>query len=165
MGRSPRRRRRSRCQRGDTLIEVLVTVAIMGTVIVTVLSLMTTLTVASTTQLQSVTAGNLATTVSERLDTISYSQCATTTSYAAALAPVDSRYTAQITGVRYLVSNAVDTAAFQNTCPSNPDMGVQEVSVLVYANGGKQGKARIVYLKRNSACPVSGVTLVPGQDC
>lgn len=164
-----------RSQRGETLIEVLAAIAIMSTIVIAALSMTATMAATSASHNRSVAAGNAATTVAERIESLTYMHCvdpASLNTAAVTGALGSSEYTASISGVRYLKSAdaAATTAEWVNrtTCLANRDgsgrdKGVQEVTIQVSSSDGKV-RSRLVVQKRFSPlCSSVGGLVAPVQ--
>ena len=157
---------RQREQRGESLLEILFTVFVMSTVLLSLLGLLMTVVVASAAHRASVAAGNEATTISEAIDRSGYVSCGVVSDYTAAVTGLPTGYTGSITSVRYLQDGAAPSAAFVNVCPGGVDQGAQLVTVEIRTTRPPITKATVELVKRDDACPAGlGTQIQPGQKC
>lgn len=153
---------------GETLIELLMTVVLLGLAIVAIITTLTTLVVASNSHRRRVRSANEATTVVESLQRAAYVNCAGTGSYGAALDsalrlgpgagtadPQSHNYDITITRVRYLANKAAPTPSFGAACGT--DQGVQEITLKVESPHQNFVSEEIVFMKR-SPCDDVGVS-------
>lgn len=153
-------------QRGETLIEILFTVFIMSTVLLSLLGLLLTVLVASASHRGAVAAGNQVTTVSETIDRLPYVACGAVSNYSSAVTGISTGYTGTITSVRYLQSKTAATAQYVATCPGGNDQGTQLITVRIQRNSPPRSSATIDLVKRNDTCPYGVATqLQPNQKC
>jgi type II secretory pathway pseudopilin PulG len=137
MGGAPTRRNR-RDPRGETLLELLVTVSIMGTAFVGILAGIGTTFMATDAHRQAATAEGVMRSYAERMadpTDVAYVDCATTATYASptgfALPTV--AWSASVTQVRYWQGDTPPT--FTGSCPS-PDNGLQQMTLTVKSPAG-----------------------------
>jgi type II secretory pathway pseudopilin PulG len=142
---------RARGQRGETLLELLLTVSIMGTAFIGVLAGIGTTLTASDTQRQTATAETVLRSYAERMKDpvdVPYVDCATTASYAAV--PVgftlpNAGWTATVTTVTKWQGDSPPTFS----APCSPDKGVQQLTLQVKSPAGAhQAIETIVIAKR-----------------
>lgn len=158
--------RRQRGQRGETLIEILFTVFVMSTVLITLLGLMVTVVAASATHRGAVAAGNQATTISEAIDRLPYVVCGTSSNYSSAVGTLPTGYTGSIVSVRYLQDGSSPTATYVSSCPGGVDQGAQLVTIQVQRTVPPVAKATVELVKRDVTCPANlGSQLQPNQTC
>ena len=151
-------------QRGFTLIEVMMAVAVLGLTLVGAVAGSVAVGTATVLNMNQVQSGLLVTNVSERLERTPYINCATAASYASAL-PLATKYSATIVSVEYLANKNADPQVFQSSCPGNPDQGIQRVTIRVSpATGGIGRKELMKFYMRRSTCPTPWPT-VAGQTC
>ena len=170
MGRALAARRRSpdrsRGQRGESLLEILFTVFVMSTVLLSLLGLLMTVVVASAAHRASVAAGNEATTISEAIDRMPYVSCGVVSNYSSAVTGLPTGYTGSITSVKHLQDGAAPSATFVNACPGGVDQGAQLVTVEIRTTRPPITKATVDLVKRDDACPANlGTQIQPGQKC
>lgn len=143
---------RHRSQRGDSLIEVLIVVFVLGLLLpAAAIGLLTTMKLSSATQVsQRLNAG--ASSYVETLKETAYVDCATATSYAAATdlwtPPASNPMTVEITGVEHWSQTEGDFVATTDgadPCPT-ADEGAQRITVRLT---GHDGKATTQVVKRN----------------
>jgi type II secretory pathway pseudopilin PulG len=136
---------RLRDDRGESLIELLVTVVIMGFTMVAVVGGLLTAVQMSDVHRKQTNAGVVAQRLAEGVAQAAYVNCAA--GYPTAGVP--SGYTATV-GVRYWDAawNAGSTASpWKTACPS-PDQGVQQVTVRVASGDGRATEQAVVVVRR-----------------
>lgn len=163
-------RRLSRNQRGETLIELLLTMFIMSTVLVSLLALLMTVIAGSASHRATVSAGNQVTTIAEQLDKVDYVACGgagnPVSTYQSKMPTVVSGYTGTLVSVEYLSSSTSDNQTFTSSCPGGGDKGTQRITLRVKLNRPPGSSAEVKLIKRNQQCPVGmGAQLQPGQKC
>jgi Tfp pilus assembly protein PilV len=141
---------------GFTLPEVLLALIFLGTVIAAVILTMGASIMASDFHRKTVTADSIARTYAERIQTVGYIECATSPGHPApAYLPVNMFTSTQFPGftpanmsitVQYW-DNGATPAGFSTSCPSNPDNGVQLITITVPADGNR-GKQTLDVIKR-----------------
>lgn len=142
-------------QRGETLIEIMATVVLMGTAIVAVLSGLFTAIVSSDLHRRQTRAAAEVTNVVESIDKATYSPCsgATIPTYSTALPTLPSGFAVSSVVVEPLVSSAASDPTFAATCPGAGDQGAQRITVTVTQGiGGRRVTEKIVYVKRDERC-------------
>ena len=147
---------------GFTLPEVLLALIFLGTVIAAVILTMGASIMASDFHRKTVTADSIARTYAERVQTVGYIECANSYSPPTdpntlndpAYLPPKMFTSTQFPGftpanmsitVQYW--NGATPAGFSTTCPSNPDNGVQLITITVPADGNR-GKQTLDVIKR-----------------
>jgi type II secretory pathway pseudopilin PulG len=142
---------RRRGQGGETLLELLLTVAILGTAFIGVLAGIGTTLTASDTQRQAATAETVLRSYAERMKDpvdVPYVACATTATYATPVGftlPTP-EWSASVTTVLLWQGNTPPT--FLASCPV-PDKGVQQLTLTVTSPaGGHQTVQTVVIAKR-----------------
>jgi Tfp pilus assembly protein PilV len=135
------RRARGRGERGETLVELLVTVVIMGSAIVALVAGVATAVASSDTHRQDATAEGVVRSYAERVVGDPYTNCATT--YAPAYtAPTG--WTVSLTSIRYLQGDNTYGA----TCGT--DLGAQQITVRAVSPHTKNGAdVSLVIVKRD----------------
>ena len=120
-------------QRGETLIELMVAVLIMGTAIVAILGAIAASIRTSAQHRESVRAGNAATMIAELIETAPYVPCES--NYSSAYAAPNYQKPAEFTvsvRVTYLASKTTSTPTFNGSgCTTANDQGLQEVTITV----------------------------------
>jgi type II secretory pathway pseudopilin PulG len=120
--------------RGATLIELLVTVMIVGIAVVALLSGVTTAIIVSDQHRQQAVAGAAVHSFAEAVTATAYVNCAGKSKFANPVGYVSpAGYTSTVTGVKYWDP---DTRTFSTSCPSY-DAGIQKVSLKVVSNAGR----------------------------
>jgi type II secretory pathway pseudopilin PulG len=123
--------------RGETLIEILVAVMIMGIAVVVLIGGVGTAVRMSGIHRQQAKADAYVRAFAEALETAvanspsTYADCATTTTYGSVYTPPDATYTASVTAVAYW-----SAGAFGSTCVVGADTGVQRVTLRVRSSDG-----------------------------
>jgi type II secretory pathway pseudopilin PulG len=138
-------------EEGVTLIELTVTIAIIGVAFVSLLAALTGVFMDGDTHRKSVQVETLLRRYAEQLQSTTYVSCATpsTAGYASALSPVPSGYTASVVSVEYW--NADNNATFNTTCAGG-DKGAQRITIRVASNDtNRPVRDDLVVVKDNSA--------------
>lgn len=145
----PRRRHRRRDDRGESLIELLVAMAIMSTAVIALVAGIGTAIRISDIHRKQATAGSYVRSYSEAVQSAiadtptAYAACATSTTYQSAYTvPDPTRYQAEITAVTYW-----DGTGFVATCPAT-DLGLQRVSLRVRSLDGRASETLDVVIRR-----------------
>ena len=154
-----------RGEAGETLIELIVTIVIMGSAILAILGGVVTMVITSASHRGSVRSGNEAATVAELIasEDTPYQPCTTAgpaPSYDAVFGPGSSYansapgdYTVALTPaatpVLFLDDKHATTPTFDATCPAAGDQGTQQMTVTVTAGGsGRHSKESVTFVKR-----------------
>jgi Tfp pilus assembly protein PilV len=146
------RARRQRDQRGETLLELLITVSIMGTAFIGVLAGIGTTFMATDSHRQEATAESVLRSYAERLEDptdVPYVDCASPATYASptGFSLPTAGWTASVTTVLTWQGNTPPT--FTPTCA--PDKGLQQLTLRVTSPAGShQATASVVIVKRKS---------------
>ncbi|MCU1497424.1 MAG: hypothetical protein JWM47_1377 [Acidimicrobiales bacterium] len=154
-----RRREASPGERGETLLELLATVFLLGVVIVGLVTALLQVIIASDNNRRHVRAGNEAVTMLENIRVAPYSQCSAAsptpqnTSYRSVAGTPPSGYTYTL-DIRFLVSRTAATSAtspavFQATCPGAGDQGSQRITITMVAPGRSAVAETLTLIKRN----------------
>jgi type II secretory pathway pseudopilin PulG len=144
-------RRQSEKQRGETLLELLVTVSIVGTAFMGILAGVGTTFNATDSQRKAATAEAALRSYAERLadaSDVPYVNCATTATYATptGFALPAAGWSAAVTTLNRWQGDPLQT--FTATCPS-PDKGLQQLTLTVSSPAGAhQVTATLVMVKR-----------------
>jgi hypothetical protein len=157
-GRAPAGARQA--ERGETLVEVLMTVTVIGVAFVAVFgALFTALRVSDyhrKTTSADVVLRNFAEVVKAPGGTYAYVQCSasgSTVSYPAYTPPAPhTGYTATITRIRYLTGYSAGTPTWGTTCPAT-DLGAQELTLEAASPASEpdvHGDERVVVIKRDA---------------
>jgi type II secretory pathway pseudopilin PulG len=142
---------RVRGQRGETLLELLVTVTIMGTAFVGIIAGIGTTFMATDSHRQAATAEGVLRSYAERMDDpndVAYVDCATTASYSSptGFALPAAGWSASLTNVLAWQGDTPPT--FAASCPV-PDKGLQQLTLTVKSPAGNhQVTDTVVIVKR-----------------
>jgi prepilin-type N-terminal cleavage/methylation domain-containing protein len=143
--RRPLRRRAAPGERGETLVEVLMTVSIMGVLFAAVLgALAVSMTTSDISKKEGATEALLRS-YAEQVQGLPYASCGTVSSYTIsgfAFPPGYTGYTVGPTAVKYW--NGANPAGFVTTCPS-PDPGVQAIDLRAQTADGRASETMTVY--------------------
>jgi type II secretory pathway pseudopilin PulG len=143
------RPRRVRGERGETLLELLVTVVIMGACFVAILGGIATTFMATDGHRQAATAEGVLRSYAERIEDandVAYVNCATTATYSPAGFTLPAAgWSASVTSVLFWQGDTPPT--FTGTC--SPDNGLQQLTLRVQSPaGGHQSTRTVVIVKR-----------------
>ena len=143
----------ARSEVGETLIELMVTILVMGTAVVAVLGAILTMVRTSDTHRRSVRAGNEATTIAEKIDSAPYLSCTTNPNYYPPTGYVSPSNTMIVSVNRKdLASRTATTPVFPgagNTACAGPDQGAQQITVKVkFGTGAQSIEESVVLVKR-----------------
>ncbi len=140
---------RAAAERGETLLELLVTVMIMGVAVVVLLGGVGTSIRMSGVHREQTTAGAYLRAFGAAVDGAvaaspsGYVECATPASYAGTYALADPGFTAAVLAVRYW-----DGTAFTTGCTPLTDTGVQQVSLRVSSTDGSVAESLDVIVRK-----------------
>lgn len=123
--------RRMRGEDGVTLIESLVSIAIVGIAFAVFVGGMFTSVLTSDLHRKQATAETVLRQYAEAVKATNYSDCATSTSFATAIPPGYATFTSSVVGVTYW-----SAGSFVATCPV-PDQGLQKIALQVASNDGR----------------------------
>ena len=153
-------------ERGETLIELIVTVLLLGTAIVTLLGALFSVMVLVNRHRSNVVTSSRATEIVETIQRAQYVPCTASPDPTTAYGALFSNNDASIYSVKYLQSSSANPAVFTTTCPAT-DQGVTEITVEVErGRGTERVVTRQTILKRADDCPASMTTVtVAGQRC
>ncbi len=136
-------------ERGETLLELLIAIAILGIAVVAIVAGIATALTASDVNRKQARVETLLRNYAEAVTNpaVGYVECATTGSYPSAPTgfTLPSGYSISITSMAYW--NADNPATFTSTCPANPDNGVQRVTVRVNSSDVR-GDKTLTFVKR-----------------
>lgn len=160
---------RRRSQRGELLLETIVTLVLIAFVIPALLLLASTVVVLSGQHRKAMNARNVATTIAESIDQLDYSDsCDPWADYSVSpnLLQVPAGYEQPVVNVRFMrpIAVANPMMEFQDACLIGNDQGVQEISVSVKTSGVHAATGKVVLIKRNDDCP-AGALPADGQKC
>jgi Tfp pilus assembly protein PilV len=139
---------------GETLVEVMVAVAIMGLAVVAIVGAIFSAVRVSDANRQQARAVTVLRAFAETLGDPdgpdAYVHCATTSTYGSGFtAPAG--YTASVSAVRYLANAGASTASWTPACPGI-DTGAQLLTVRVTAPDGRS--EQMIVVKRDARCDV-----------
>jgi type II secretory pathway pseudopilin PulG len=143
---TPARRPELRDERGDTLIELLITVVIMGLAVVAILGAIANSVALSAAHRKQAVAGAYIRAYAEAVESAvagspsKYSACAGTSTYASVYSPPDAHYQASVTKVRYWKADG-----FSDSC--GPDTGVQLVYLKIATTDGKVSETLTIVIR------------------
>ena len=152
---------------GESLLELLIAIAILGIAIVAVVGSLVTGVLVSDIHRKQTVAGSTLRNYAESVEssvaasTSAYTSCGTPSAYATPsgfTAPAG--YTASVTAVRYW--KGVPTLSFQTTCAS-PDSGVQKVSLRVRSNDGRATETLDIIVRK--PCRTTDPASDPAKVC
>lgn len=151
----PRRSRGDAGEAGETLVEIMAAVVLMGTAVVAIVSGLYTAVVSSDLHKRQTRTASEATNVVEVLTRADYVPCTSgVPNYAAVLPAMPSGYTLLPLVVEPLASRSATDPSWQSTCPGIGDQGAQRITVVVsQGTGDREVRSRLVYVKRDSRCP------------
>ncbi len=145
--REPRARRGSGDE-GETLIEVLTTIVIMGITVVAILGAIANAILLSTTHRKQATAGTYVRAFAEAIEnqvaaaTSAYASCGSASHYQG-LYSQPSGYSATVTGVKYWDGS---TSTFSSTCGT--DQGVQQLALKVATPDNKVNETLTIIIRK-----------------
>jgi prepilin-type N-terminal cleavage/methylation domain-containing protein len=144
-----RTRRPARSEAGVTLIELMVTISIIGVAFTALLAALMGVFTFGEQHRKHAVGETLVRRYADSVNNATYVSCATPASYAAALAPAPpTSYTVSITSVQYWNGDA--TATFGSSCVPANDKGVQRITIRVTgATSTATVPNEVVILKRN----------------
>lgn len=152
-------------ERGETLIEIMATVVLMGTAVVAVLSGLFASVVSSDLHKRQTRAAAEVTNVVEAIDKTTYVPCSGSTipTYSSALPALPSGFTVSSVVVEPLVSSSTADPAYVGTCPGGGDQGAQRITVTVSQGiGARKVTEKIAYVKRDERCLATTTTTTSG---
>ena len=130
--------------RGETLLELLVAIMIIGIAVVVIVGGLVTSVLMSDIHRKQATAGTAVRDYAEAIENAvaggSYVSCATRSSYATGYTP-PSGYTASVTGVAYWSGTA-----WQPTCGT--DTGLQQLTVRVASSDGRAAEQVVIVVRK-----------------
>jgi len=143
------RRPNDRAERGETLIELLVTIVIMGLAFGAIIAGVGVAIASSDSHRQEATAEGVLRSYAERVTDakdVPYVDCATTGSYSSVPGfSAPSGWTVSITGITYLQSNNT----FGGGC--SPDRGAQQLTLQAVSPHAKNGATELVVIVKRKA--------------
>jgi len=144
-------------ERGDTLLELIIAVSILGIAFVALLTAMFTSNVSSDLHRKQAVAGGELRNFSEAIQRETYVSCATVSSYGSTYtAPTG--FTKSITAIEFHNADATNPAVsiFQGTCPST-DQGIQRLTLRIASTDARITEDLVVVKRcagaRPSPCP------------
>jgi type II secretory pathway pseudopilin PulG len=152
--------RRARSERGETLIELMATMILLGICITALVASLITAIQTSATHRRIIRTGNETINVVEVIRGMAYVPCATTTTYGttnniAGYTVPQPDFTVEITQIRWLTSNTASPAVWKvpgSGCTAANDQGAQQITVRVTSKSGPGTIRRsLTFVKRNKA--------------
>lgn len=144
-----------RSQAGQSLVESLLAVFLVGTVVLAGMALLMTIILSSANHRGQAVASNEATTVIEAVQGLAYIPCTGTVDYNSAKSGLRPGYTATIS-VSYLQVETAGNPSTFGACPAAGDQGAQKIVVNVKMNVPPKSSVTIETVKRNKTCPTGG---------
>jgi type II secretory pathway pseudopilin PulG len=148
---------------GETLIELLVAIVVMGIAVVVIMAGFATVILMSDVHRKQATAGayvhDYAEAIENTVNTVTmvngkpvdgYQVCAGTATYASAVGFTDSAYTASVASVRYWSGSA-----WQTSCTPATDTGLQQLTVQVASTDGRAKEQLTIVLRRPCSLQVA----------
>lgn len=151
----------ARSERGETLIELMATVVLMGIGIVAIVGALIGVMQTSSQHRRTTRAGNETVNVVEYIRKQDYKTCASTSSYTLPTAPP--RYSYTVTSVKWLQSNTSAAPVWiapGGGCTASNDTGAQQITIRVSTTAGPPASRTLTLVKRQKLCPTTGL-----QDC
>lgn len=143
-------------ERGETLIELMATVMLMGVSIVALVAALLGVMTTAAENRRATRAANEAVNVVETLRGVDYVPCATAASYVSSLPAMPRGYAAEIVELRRLQDATVDPPVWVapgSGCTTDNDTGAHEITVRVTATDGSEVSRSLALVKRRKACP------------
>jgi type II secretory pathway pseudopilin PulG len=137
----------SRGERGETLIELLVTVSIVGVAVVALVGGIGVSVMMSYIHREQAAAGAYVRAYAEAIESTvaaspsGYVSCAGTATYRSVYAPPDTNYTANVSAVTYWTGSS-----FSSTCTT--DRGVQMLSLIVASGDGRASESLNIVIRK-----------------
>jgi prepilin-type N-terminal cleavage/methylation domain-containing protein len=133
---------------GFSLVEVLITVVIVGIAFAAILGGMVTSIVVSDVHRKQASSDALARSAAEALkdQAVAYVNCAAPNDYASALPPAPGGYGVSVSSVQYWDGTSSDPVSFSESCPS-PDKGMQLITVVAGSGDGRASET-VEFVKR-----------------
>jgi type II secretory pathway pseudopilin PulG len=140
---------------GETLIELLATVILLGTAVVAVISGLYTAVRSSDQHKRRTRTAAEVTNVVEVLSRTDYIPCTSgVPNYSSVLPSLPSGYTLLPLVVEPLASASAADPSWSATCPTEGDQGAQRITVVVsQGTGEREVREELVYVKRSRECP------------
>lgn len=160
----PRTAHSAHDERGETLIELMATVVLMGVSIVAIVGALMGVIQTSSQHRRATRAGNEAVNVVEFIRDQNYVACGSIGSYTLPSPPT--RYSYSITSFRVLQNKTAAPPVWiapPGGCTAANDTGAQQITVKVTATGTGAVSRTLTFVKRNKICP--GVAASAPQNC
>ena len=151
---------------GETLVELLMTIVILGLAIVALVTAMLAVIVTSNSHRRRVKAANELTTISEKIQGMDYVPCASTSTYASAYSGITAdNFTPSIDSVGWLADKNAATPAFNKpTCATAADdLGLQQITISINSPKQTPVTETLVIIKRDDRCV--GLSVAAGTKC
>jgi len=139
--------RRLRGDAGETLVETLMSIVIMGLVATAIIGGLFMSVRASDYHRREATAESLIRAAAEQVKGATYASCAGTGSYTLPTPPAG--YASQVLSVEYWTGLGTPPNTFQSTCPTAGDQGLQRITLRMAATSGRDTET-LALLKRKS---------------
>ena len=154
---------RCKSERGETLLEVLATVLLLGLGIVAVLGMVFLGVRVSNSYRKTTTASNQVADFAENLLQTgtgqTYDACTPAHTPSYQYTAVKPGYSIEIEKIEYLTSRVSASAQWQSSCPS-VDQGLQKLHIKVVSPADTEEVERLIVVKRNRTCANSA-----GEQC
>jgi type II secretory pathway pseudopilin PulG len=134
----------ARAERGETLVELLATIVILGSAIIAVVAGIGVAIEASDSNSKQVTALTVIDNYSEAIAAAKYVPCASTADYLpganVSYTPPTSFTVSIVGGISYYDGTSSAPASFSSTCP-NPDGGAQRMTIRAVSSDGRADRS------------------------
>lgn len=137
-------------ERGESLVELLISVAILGIAVVAIVAGMATaITASDTNRKQGIVEAQLRN-FAEAVTAADYVDCADASTYAVPAGfALQSGFSSSVTSVRYWDFDGENAPTLTSTCPGTPDDGVQMIRVQI-SSGDDRAQKSLSFAKRRS---------------
>lgn len=157
-----RPRHTSRSERGETLIELMATIVLIGVSVVALVGALINVLGMTARQRSATRAGNETVNIVETLRSVPYEPCATTDTYEADMPPEPPGWSFNILEVEWLKPPASASAPNPNpewvastgACTDATDQGVQRITISAVGSGPSKTPRTLTFVKRTRVCPL-----------
>jgi Tfp pilus assembly protein PilV len=131
----------ARDDRGESLLELLIAVAIMGVAVTAIIGGIGVSVMMSDIHRKQATAGTAVRDYGEAIMAGGYVSCATTASYPAAAGSIPAGYAASVTSLKYWTGTT-----WASSCA--PDKGLQQLTLQVASGDGRASESLVVVVRK-----------------